>query len=99
MVDLIFLGQLQNPALLAGVGMGTCIQNICGISIVIGLNNALETLASQAYGSKDLEICGVYLNRARFMLLIVFIPSFLILRQTEWILVLMGQNADVAYYS
>ena len=80
MVDLIVLGQLQNPTLLAGVGMGTAIQNVCGISIVIGLNNALETLASQAYGSNDLEICGVYLNRARFILLIVFIPSFLILR-------------------
>lgn len=45
-VNLLFIGQMNDPNILAGVGMGNCIQNMCGYSIVVGLNGALETLVS-----------------------------------------------------
>jgi MATE family multidrug resistance protein len=38
-----------------------------------GLNGALETLVSQAYGAKDLRLCGIYLNRGRFINTLVFL--------------------------
>ena len=53
-VNLIFIGHLNNPEMMAGVGMGNMIQNMIGLSIVIGLNGALETLVSQAYGAGNL---------------------------------------------
>jgi hypothetical protein len=37
--------------MLAGVGMGNMILGMLGHSLMYGLNGALETLISQAYGS------------------------------------------------
>lgn len=45
-----------------------------GLSIAVGLNGALETLVSHAYGVKDYKLIGVYLNRSRIVLLVFFIP-------------------------
>jgi Na+-driven multidrug efflux pump len=60
---------------------------MCGYSVVVGLNGALETLVSQAYGAKNYDQCGVYLNRGRIVLLITFSLVFVILSHTEVILV------------
>ena len=40
------IGKLEDPVLLAAVGMGNCFQNLVGTSVIFGLNGALETLAS-----------------------------------------------------
>ena len=98
-VNLLFIGQLNDPNILAGVGMGNCIQNMCGYSIVVGLNGALETLVSQAYGAKDFDRCGLYLNRGRFVLLLTFSIVFCILSHTEMILIAINQDPKVAKYS
>jgi Na+-driven multidrug efflux pump len=45
-INLIFLGHLNKPELLAGVGIGNMFMNMTGLSIVFGLNGALETLTS-----------------------------------------------------
>ena len=46
MINLIFVGHLNEPAMIAGVGMGNMIQNMIGMSMFVGLNSALETLVS-----------------------------------------------------
>jgi len=46
LINLSFIGHLNNPILQAGVGMGNSIQNIFGMSIVVGFNGAFATLAS-----------------------------------------------------
>jgi Na+-driven multidrug efflux pump len=50
--NLVFIGHLNNPFLISAVGMGNIIINCCGLSLIWGLNSALESLASQAYGAK-----------------------------------------------
>ena len=45
-VNLIFIGHLDDAALLAGVGMGNTILSVFGISLFLGLNGALETLVA-----------------------------------------------------
>ena len=65
--------------MIAGVGMGNMIMNMIGMSVIIGINGALETLCSQSYGANNLRLCGIYLNRSRFVLLMCFIPISLIL--------------------
>ena len=74
-------------------------QNMLGLSIIIGFNGALETLVSQAYGSGNLKMCGVYLNRGRFILIAAFIPVIFILHHTEQILIFIGQNPVVAMHA
>jgi len=34
----------------------------------------MDTLISQAAGAGNLELCGVYLNRGRYVMTIFFIP-------------------------
>ena len=87
---MIFLGHLNKPELVAGSGIGNMWMNMTGLSIVIGLNGALETLTSQAFGAKNLDLCGVYLNRSRFVMIMFFIPITLLWFQTERVLVYIG---------
>lgn len=43
-------------------------------SLVIGMNTALETLVSQAYGRQNLRDCGLYLHRSILMVTMLLIP-------------------------
>ena len=44
--NVVFIGNLSNSTLLAGVGIGNMLQNIICYSTMIGLNGALDTLVS-----------------------------------------------------
>jgi len=43
---------LNNKEMLAGVGLGNMTQNLLGLSLILGFNSALDTLISNAAGSK-----------------------------------------------
>jgi MATE family multidrug resistance protein len=90
---------LNDPAKLAGVGMGNMIMNMVGMATVYGMNGAMETLVAQAYGNGNLYMCGVYLNRARLILTIAYIPVVIVLVQAENLLLLINQDPMVAKYA
>ena len=46
LINTYFVGNLNNAALLGGVGMGNMLINVLGFAIQQGLNGALETLVS-----------------------------------------------------
>jgi Na+-driven multidrug efflux pump len=50
--------------------------NLTAYSLVVGMNTALETLVSQAYGRKNLRDCGLYLHRAILMIAIMLVPLY-----------------------
>ena len=45
-INLIFIGRLGDPVLVAGVGMGNIIVNLIGSGIYFGINSGMETLVS-----------------------------------------------------
>ena len=46
-INTYYVGRhLQDTSILAGVGMGNMLMNVCGFAILNGLNSALETLVS-----------------------------------------------------
>jgi Na+-driven multidrug efflux pump len=49
-INLIFIGTLNDPAMMVGVGLGNMFVNITTVSIILGLNSALATFVSQCYG-------------------------------------------------
>ena len=98
-MNIVFMGRLNNPVLLAGVGLGTMTSNILCLSILLGFNAALQTLASRAYSAGDLHLCGVYLNRARIIMAVAFLPTVLVLAFSEKILVAIGQDPEVSKYA
>ena len=71
---MIFIGTLGDASMLAGIGLGNMVMNMLPYALMIGLNTALETLVSQAYGRKNLYECGLFLHRAIFLVLCFFIP-------------------------
>ena len=46
LVNCYYIGHLNDPVLLAGVGMGNMLINVLCFAVVQGLNGALETLVS-----------------------------------------------------
>ena len=96
---MVFVGYLHDAAKMAGVGMGNTVLNMIGLSIACGLNGAIETLVSQAYGAGKYKLCGTYLNRGRAIILIFFVPIIVFFFFCEDILVGIGQHKDVAKYA
>lgn len=83
----------------AGVGIGTMTSNFLGMSIILGYNSALDTLISQTKGAGDYKMCGVYLNRGRITMTLLFLPIVLVLLMTRKILVALGQDEEVAEFA
>ena len=90
MANTIFAGRFDDAAKLAGVGLGNTTLNIACLSICMGMNGALETLVSQAFGYGNIVLCGVYLNRARVIGTLTFIPLAILLFSSETILLKLG---------
>ena len=44
LVNTYYIGHTNEPALIAGVGMGNMLINVLAFAIIQGLNGALETL-------------------------------------------------------
>jgi MATE family multidrug resistance protein len=70
-----------------------------GMSVIIGLNSALDTLVSNAAGSGNVEYCGVYLNRARYIVTLAFIPMIIVAYYIRDILLSLGQDPVVSVYA
>ena len=50
-INLVFIGYLNNPAMVAAIGLGNMTINFTCLSIIQGLNSALQSLISQASGA------------------------------------------------
>ena len=64
---------------------------------MLGFNNSLVTLLSQAYGAQKFKYLGDTVNRARIFFGLCFIPIFIILYFTDSILLAIGQEEEVAH--
>ncbi|XP_014491243.1 protein DETOXIFICATION 21-like [Vigna radiata var. radiata] len=64
--------------------------------ILLGMASALSTLCGQAYGAKEFEIMGVYLQRSWIVLLSTAISLLPLFFFTAPILSLLGQDHNIA---
>ena len=84
------MGHQDDPDLIAGVGLGAMLLNVCCFAISQGLNGTLETYVSQAFGAQEYKLCGVYLNRARAILIVVLFPVAVMFIFSDFILIAAG---------
>ena len=63
--------------------MGNFLINSIFYSVAYGLNCALETFVSQAYGQKNFSLCGQYLHRSRIVLVLWFTICYVIFMHAE----------------
>ncbi|XP_051535928.1 multidrug and toxin extrusion protein 1-like isoform X1 [Myxocyprinus asiaticus] len=91
----MFCGRLGN-SVLAGYGMASATINITTAATGGGLALAADTLISQTFGGKNLLRVGVILQRSVLILLLFCLPCWALLINTRPILLLLGQDPEVA---
>jgi MATE family multidrug resistance protein len=98
-VNISFAGHLGSQAALAGVGLANMFQNILCFSLIYGFNSSLNTLVPQAFGMKKFKMCGVFHNRARFVMTLLFVPLLITLLCTEKLFVAVGFDPEASHYA
>jgi MATE family multidrug resistance protein len=91
-----FVGNMNEPVLLAGVGMGNMLINVLCFAIVQGLNGALETLVSQSFGAMKYEQCGIFLNRGKVVATMIMIPIIILYSVSDKILIALDQDPAIS---
>ncbi|MCJ8740113.1 hypothetical protein PDJAM_G00055080 [Pangasius djambal] len=91
----MFCGRLGNTVL-AGYAMASATINVTSAATGLGLTLACDTLVSQTFGSKNLLHVGVILQRSILILLLFSLPCWGVLINTQSLLLLVGQDPDVA---
>eukprot|EP00249_Psilotum_nudum_P012259 c23676_g1_i1 orf=1-849(-) len=86
------LGELE----LSSASIAASFGNVTGLSLLMGLASALETLCGQAYGAKQYHLLGLFLQRAILILTLVSIPLACLWANVEKILLVMGQKPDIS---
>ncbi|TVU30915.1 hypothetical protein EJB05_22568, partial [Eragrostis curvula] len=95
MVSLMFVGHLGELPL-AGAALATSLANVTGISVLVGMSSALDTLCGQAFGARQHHMLGVYMQRAMVVLGLTCVPISLAWAFAGRILLLLGQDPDIA---
>ncbi|KAF8407631.1 hypothetical protein HHK36_006764 [Tetracentron sinense] len=94
-ISIMFVGHLGELAL-SGASMATSFASVTGLSLLMGMASALDSLCGKAYGAKQYNMLGVQMQRAMLVLLLVGIPVAFILANTENILLGFGQDPDIS---
>ncbi|XP_066520432.1 solute carrier family 47 member 4 isoform X2 [Hoplias malabaricus] len=76
--------------------MASATINVTTAATGLGLALACDTLVSQTFGSKNLLHVGVILQRGILILMLFTLPCWALLINTEPILLLLGQDTEVA---
>ena len=71
---------------LAAVSLGLTTMNIVGFAIFEGMATSLDTLCAQAYGSGNLKLVGLHMQRMTLFLLLVATPIGVLWICSPWIL-------------
>nr|CAB3467984.1 unnamed protein product [Digitaria exilis] len=95
MVSVMYVGHLGELPL-AGASMANSFTSVTGLSVLLGMASALDTLCGQAYGARQYTLLGIYKQRAMLLLTLVSVPLAVVWFYTGDILLLFGQDADIA---
>ncbi|XVE65591.1 hypothetical protein DITRI_Ditri08aG0012500 [Diplodiscus trichospermus] len=94
MILVVCMGRLGSLEL-AGGALAIGFTNISGYSVLSGLATGMESLCSQAFGSRNLSVASLTLHRTILMLLIASIPIGLIWFNLEPLMLSINQNPDI----
>ena len=95
-ISIAFLGRLGARELAISI-LATSLFNVTGLSVVQGLNAALETFCGQAWGAGNYPAVGIVLQRALLVnSALTVVVSLLWSTSTASMLRLLGQDPDLA---
>ncbi|KAI5478829.1 Multi antimicrobial extrusion protein family protein [Pseudohyphozyma bogoriensis] len=94
-VTVFVVGHLGTTQL-AAASLANLTSNVFCISIIQGFAGALDTLATQAYTGPNPKDASLYTIRTFIILLVIAIPQFIILWNSEPLLLLLRQDPAVS---
>ncbi|XWS39013.1 hypothetical protein CRYUN_Cryun18bG0013600 [Craigia yunnanensis] len=94
MILVVCMGRLGSLEL-AGGALAIGFTNISGYSVLSGLATGMESLCSQAFGSRNVSVASLTLQRTILMLLLASIPIALIWFNLELLMLSINQNPDI----
>ncbi|KAI3894694.1 hypothetical protein MKX03_031624 [Papaver bracteatum] len=94
-ISQVFIGHMGSTELAAYSLVFTVLIRFAN-DILLGMASALETLCGQAYGAKQYDMLGIYLQRSWIVLFITSLFLFPFFPLTSPILKLLGQEEDIA---
>ncbi|KAG5070757.1 hypothetical protein JHK86_005968 [Glycine max] len=90
-----FIGHIGSRELAAYALVFTVIIRFAN-GILLGMSSALSTLCGQAYGAKEYDMMGVYLQRSSIVLFLTALCLLPVFIFTSPILMLLGQDENIA---
>lgn len=97
MINTYFSGHLKEASMMAGVGLGNMTINLIVFSVADSFSSVIEALGSQASCSRNRHLCGVYLNRGRFLAVLNLIPSFVLLLNSKHFYLALGLDSEIIH--
>ena len=97
--SMIFIGQLNDPNAIAGVGLAIIYVNGTTTSVLMGLNGALAVLVAIAYGRNEIDDCERILNRGRVICFLASIPLFFVQISCYPVMRAFGIEPEVATHT
>ncbi|KAM3220686.1 hypothetical protein P3L10_019954 [Capsicum annuum] len=94
-IYIMFVGHLGELSL-SGASMATSFASVTGLSLLMGMGSALETLCGQSYGAKQYHMLGIHMQRAMLVLILSSVPLACIWANAGRILVLLGQDPEIS---
>ncbi|KAI3864594.1 hypothetical protein MKX03_017051 [Papaver bracteatum] len=94
-ISVVCMGRLSRLDL-AGGALAIGFTNITGYSVLSGLSMGMDPLCSQGFGSRNLLLVSMTLQRTIIMLLFASLPISLLWLNLEQIMVKLHQNPDIA---
>ncbi|CAN6164066.1 unnamed protein product [Urochloa humidicola] len=67
MISVMYVGHLGELPL-AGASMANSFTSVTGLTVLLGMASALDTLCGQAYGARQYSLLGIYKQRAMLLL-------------------------------
>ena len=107
-LNVYFIGNTGDAVLMAGVGLGSMLVNVCALAPTFGLNAALQSLISQANGASQkpdcdpeerLRLraqCGVIFHRSRVVCTLALVVCSVFFLYSDTVLISIGENKEVS---
>lgn len=94
-VEVSFIGHLSSSDL-SFFSLAISLFNVTGSSIIHGLASGLETIAGQAYGSRNYKLVGLTMQRAFVVCLCACLPIFFLWQNLEPFLLMANLDPEIA---
>ena len=98
-INIVLISSLNDPVMLAGVGLGNTFMNTLGMSIYFGGNVPAGTFMAQSYGMNNMREVGHAMNRARLFSILTLSFAGSTMLYSDKILLILKIEDDVIQHS